>query len=222
MESSDSETYDAASTIESASKTPLKTPMCYSNDQFEILQTLGNYTFAAHFETDEFLQKVITLIQKPDSTKINRLHAPWRKKFKCLSLGKHNYLYMDERLVVLKVLRLVILRSLHYGHPRRDNMLSTVSNVWWPRLHREVVEIAKSCPQCQTYGKNIKTIVKQKQVGELPKCTEANQEIAIDFAGPFQNAIGAKTYLLVSSDHFTAWPEAKFSQKLTTEKVIES
>ena len=32
-------------------------------------------TFAAHFETDEILQKVITLIQKPDSTKINRLPA---------------------------------------------------------------------------------------------------------------------------------------------------
>ena len=73
-------------------------------------------------------------------------------------------------------------------------MLSTVSNVWWLRLHRQVVGIAKSCPHCQTADKNIKTILKQKQVGELPKCTEANQEIAIDHAGPFQNAIGAKKY----------------------------
>ena len=71
MESSDSETYHAASTIEFASKPPLKTPMCYSINQIEILQTFGDYTFAAHFETDEFLQKLITLIEKPDSTKIN-------------------------------------------------------------------------------------------------------------------------------------------------------
>ena len=69
MESSDSETYDAASTIELASKPPLKTPMCYSVNQIEILSTLVIYTFAAHFETDEFLRKVITLTQKPDSTK---------------------------------------------------------------------------------------------------------------------------------------------------------
>ena len=75
---------------------------------------------------------------------------------------------MDERLVVPKALRPVIIRCLHYGHPGRDSMLSAVSNV-------------------------IKTISKQKQVGEL-KCTEANQEIAIYFAGPFQNAIGAKKY----------------------------
>ena len=120
---------------------------------------------------------------------------------------------MDERLVVPKVLRSIIPRSLHYGHTGRDSMLSTVSNVWWPRLHREVVGIARTCPQCQTAGKNIKPLLKQNQIGELPKCTDANLEIDVDFAGPFRNAIGAKQYLLVSIEHFTAWPEAKFFAK---------
>ena len=103
---------------------------------------------------------------------------------------------MDERLVVSKVLRQIILRSLHYGHPGRDSMLSTVSNVWWSRLHPNVVRIARTCPQCQTAGKIIKALLKQNQIGELPKCTEGNQEIAIDFAGPFQNTIGAQKYYL--------------------------
>ena len=76
MESSDSEAYDATSTVEFASKPPLKTPMCYSINQIEISQTLGNNTFAAHFESDEFLQKIVTLIKKPYSKKINRLPAP--------------------------------------------------------------------------------------------------------------------------------------------------
>ena len=48
-----------------------------------------------------------------------------------------------------------------------------------------------------------------------------NQEIAIDFAGPFQNAIGAGKYLLVSIDHYTGWPGAKFLRKPNTEKVLE-
>ena len=81
---------------------------------------------------------------------------------------------MDERLVVSKVLRQIILRSLHYGHPGRDSMLSTVSNVWWPRLHPNVVGIAGTCPQCRTAGKIIKALLKQNQIGELPKCKEAN------------------------------------------------
>ena len=99
---------------------------------------------------------------------------------------------MDERLVFPKTLRPIILHSLHYGHPGRDSMLATVANVWWPRLHREIVGIEQTCQQCKTSGKNIKTLLWQKQEGQLPKCNEINQEIAIDFAGPFKNAIGAK------------------------------
>ena len=65
---------------------------------------------------------------------------------------------MDQRLVIPKLLRLIIMRSLYYGHPGRDNTLATVSNVWWLRLHREVVGIAKACQQCQVPGKNIKPL----------------------------------------------------------------
>ena len=143
------------STIETADKPPIKTPICYSINQVEILQNLGNYTFAAQFEADDFLQKKINLVKKPDATKINRLPALWREKFKCFSLDTNNFLYLDERLVIPKALRPVILRSLHYGHPGRDSMLVTVANVWWPRLHREVVGIAQTCQQCKTSRKNI-------------------------------------------------------------------
>ena len=207
--------------IQAANIPPIKSPICYSINQIEVLQQLGNHTFAAQYESDEFMQKIIGLLKRPDSTKINRLPTPWREKYKCLSLDANDFVYMDERLVVPKTLRPIIMRSLHYGHPGRDAMLATISYVWWPRLHREVVTIARECPQCKESGKNIKTILSQKQIGKLPESKECNQEIAIDFAGPFQNAINAKKYHLVSVDHFSGWPEAKFLSKPTTEKVIE-
>ena len=129
---------------------------------------------------------------------------------------------MDERLVIPESLRPTILRSLHYGHPGRVSMLATVANVWWPRLHREVVGIAQTCQQCKTSGtsgKNIEPILRQKQIGinRQKQTKEINHEIAIDFAGPFQNAIGARKYLLVSIDHYTDWPEAKFLRIPNTE-----
>ena len=107
-------------------------------------------------------------------------------------------MYMDEHLVRPKALRRILIRSLHYGHPGGDTMLATVSNIWWPRFRREVVSLAITCPQCQDSAKNLKPILTQKQFGKLPKPSEINQEIAIDFAGPFQNAPKAKQYLLAS------------------------
>ena len=97
------------STIEFADKLLVKMPICYSNNQVEILQNLGNYTFAAQFEADDFLQKIINLLKKPDATKINCLPAPLRKKLKCFSLDTDNFLFMDERLNIPKALCPIIL-----------------------------------------------------------------------------------------------------------------
>ena len=102
---------------------------------------------------------------------------------------------MDERFVILKTLRPIYMRSLHYGHPGQDSMLATVSNIWWPRLLREVVAIARACPQRSQSVKNVETVLRQNQVVKEPECKKNNQEIAIDFAGPFQNPAKAKKYL---------------------------
>ena len=71
--------------------------------------------------------------------------------------------------------------------------------------------------------KQVKTLklLKQSQFGEIPKSKEPNEEIALDFAGPFQNAEHGKKYLLVAIDKYSAWPDALFLHKPTTKKVIE-
>ena len=63
--------------------------------------------------------------------------------------------------------------------------------------------------------------MKQKQIGKLPEVKEQNEEVALDFAGPFQNAKKRKNFLLVSVDHFSGWPDAKFLHNPTTRKVSE-
>ena len=64
-------------------------------------------------------------------------------------------------------------------------------------------------------------MLRQNQVGKLTKASEQNEEIALDFAGLFQNAKKGKKYLLVSIDHYSRWPEAKFLHRPTTKKVFE-
>ena len=95
---------------------------------------------------------------------------------------------MDNRLVIPHAMRAMTICSLHYGHPGRDAMLGMVSDIWWPKIHREVIDQARLCEQCLQAGKNLKCILKQKQVGKLPEVNEMNEEIALDFAGPFRNA----------------------------------
>ena len=128
---------------------------------------------------------------------------------------------MDERLVIPASLRASIMSSVHYGHPGRDTMLRYISDIWWPKIHREVINTAKCCEQCSLAGKNVKPLKRQNQFGEIPKSVEPNEEIAWDFAGPFQNAEHGKKYMLVAIENYSAWPDAPFLHKPSTKNVIE-
>ena len=100
-------------------------------------------------------------------------------------------------------------------------MLKSVADIWWPRIHhRESELLAQSCSRCQKAGKNLKTIQKQSEYGNLAAAENHNEELALDFAGPFKSAPSAKKYLLVTIDHKTNWPNAAFVRRPTAENVI--
>ena len=109
----------------------------------------------ANYEADKMLQKVIQLVKMKEGAKISRLPAPWREKFISFSVDSRKYLYMDERLVIPTNLRASIMNSIDYGHPGKDIMLRYISDIWWPKIHREVVTTAKCCDQCNRAGKYI-------------------------------------------------------------------
>ena len=84
-----------------------------------------------------------------------------------------------------------------------------------------MVNTTRYCEECSAAGKNDKVLQKQSEFGKIPDSPEPNEEIALDFAGPSQNAKHGKQYLLVTLYNFSAWPDAICLHKATTEKVIE-
>ena len=98
----------------------------------------------ANYENDRNIQKIIRLIKDKNPAVISRLPPPWREKFNSFSLDSKNLLYMDQRLVIPKDMRENVLRAIHFGHAGRDAMLREASDVWWPRIHREIVEKARN------------------------------------------------------------------------------
>ena len=94
---------------------------------------------------------------------------------------------MEPRLVIPQYLRAMIICSLHYGHPGRESMLAMITDIW-PRIHWEAIDQARLCDQCLHSGQILKCVPRQNQVGKITEASEQNDEIALDFAGPFQNA----------------------------------
>ena len=157
------------------------------------LQLLNEKLLPANYHADKTIQKVISIVKNYNRTPVSRLPSPWREKFQSFSVDEREFLYMDNRLVIPNSMRAMIMCSLHYGHPGRDAMLAMIGDIWWPRIHREVIDQARLCEQCLQSGKNLKCIQSQKVFGKIPEVKEQNQEIALDFAGPFQNAREGKS-----------------------------
>ena len=191
------------------------------NDKSPSIKLLNEKLLPANYVADKLIQRVISLVKTYNKTGISRLPSPWRVKFQSFSVDDKNLLYMDNRLVIPQSMRPMIMCSLHYGHPGRDSMLAMVEDIWWPRIHREIIDQARLCEQCLESGKNLKCTLRQKQVGKLPEVEQQNEEIALVFAGPFQNAKKGKNYMLILIDHFSNWPDARFLHRPTTKKVIE-
>ena len=166
----------------------------------EIVEKMNDSYLPATYQADKMIQKVIALVKSREGAKIARLLAPWREKFNSLSIDNKGFLYMDERLGIPANLRASIMSSMHYGHPGRDTMLRYISDIWWTKIHREVINTAMCCEQCSVAGKNVKLLKRQNQFGEIPKSAEPNEENALDFAGPFQNAEHVIKHRLVAID----------------------
>ena len=185
------------------------------------IQLLNEKLLPANYSADKTIQRVIAIVKNYNETAVSRLPPPCREKFQSFSIDERNFLYMDNRLGFPQSMRAMIMCSLRYGHPGRDAMLLMVGDIWWPRIHREVIDQERLCEQCLQSGKNLNCIQSRKETGKIYKTKEQNEEIALDFAGPFQNAREGNKYLQVSIDHFSGWPDAKFLRCPTTKKVFE-
>ena len=47
-----------------------------------------------------------------------------------------------------------MLTAIHFGHAGRDAMLRDAADVWWPRIHKEIVEKANNWAECIRADKN--------------------------------------------------------------------
>ena len=87
-------------------------------------------------------------------------------------------------------------------------MLESAKLCWWPGMDSDIKEKARNCVRCIQNGKNLKTKLTSKDLGKLRTLTGPNQELQIDFYGPFRFQ-NKKKFLIVSIDRFTKWVNIK-------------
>ena len=130
-------------------------------------------------------------------------------------------LLVDNRLAVPEKLRQAVLRRLHQGHPGHEAMLEVSNYLWWPHMHKDIVNMAEECRSCTRYGKNAKCIIPENSAKPLPLLTQAGQELQLDYAGPLEDHKGRKIYLLGAIDRHSKFPSVKVTKSTGGKSTIK-
>ena len=56
-------------------------------------------------------------------------------------------------------------------------VLDAAKKIWWPRMHRDKIQVCKDCPQCIKIGINFKSIIPFNSCRSLPRLLGPNGEL---------------------------------------------
>ena len=119
---------------------------------------------------------------------------------------------VDNRMAVPGQLRQVVLTRVHRAHTGQEAMLDVLRYLWWPLMHKDIVNLAEECRNCTRYGKNVKYIIPKNASIPLPLLTQPSQEVQLDYAGPLEDHKGKNIYLLVAIVRYSKFPSVKITK----------
>ena len=145
---------------------------------------------------DAILKEVRDCVLRNDPDRLQEISPYLFSYWRDLSV-KHGCVCLDERIAIPKAIKDRVLEDIHSTHPGSFALLSLAQNIWWPYIHRDILAKASECKACTEIGKNLKSGILHRKWAPLPKCTEPNDEIQIDFGGPILNEKGIEQYFII-------------------------
>ncbi|GJU93574.1 reverse transcriptase domain-containing protein [Tanacetum coccineum] len=105
-----------------------------------------------------------------------------------------------------------IIQEIHQGSYRMHaGSRSVVSKImkqgyYWPSMHNDAKALIQRCEACRIYSS-----IPRKPKQEMKSITSASpiSQWGIDIVGPLPMALGGARFLVVATDYFTKWVEAK-------------
>ena len=128
---------------------------------------------------------------------------------------------VDNRIAIPICLRKPLLARLQKSHAGQLAMVDAAQYIWWPRMHRNFVQLCKDCPQCTKFGKNLKANASFSSTKPLPLLSGPNEELQLDYAGPLIDSDGNNIYILVAIDRYSKYPSAMITRSTGGRKIIK-
>ena len=142
LEASHAEIMDTmVATVEKATETDEDTPLF----RRKLQKVLEIPYIAAATKKDRNLPPLINFVKKRDWDAIKASHGQYWFNIRNRLYVREDCLLVDERIVIPSQLRQTVLDSLHLTHPGSADMFDLSQHVWFPNIHRSIVQMAQYC-----------------------------------------------------------------------------
>ena len=189
----------------------------------------GNFTLSKLFDKtllaeliseDVWMDRLRRVIERKDRAGFELMGPYTNPLWNQLSVVD-DCILVDNRIAVPAQLRQAVLKRIHRGHPGQEAMIDVSNYLWWPHMHKDIVNLAEECRECTRYGKNAKYIIPKNSSQPLPLLSQPGQEVQLDYAGPLEDHKGKKIYLLVAIDRFSKFPSVKVTKSTGGKSTIK-
>jgi hypothetical protein len=100
----------------------------------------------------------------------------------------------------------------HFGI--KATMDKTRQRYFWPTMGEDIRKYIETCDTCQRLGRPKRTeVLRPIGVGQ------AFDRLGIDIVGPLKPTLMGKRYIVVATDYFTKWPEARAIEKADAKTI---
>ena len=139
-------------------------------------------TIAGETTNDEKLLKTLVCIEQKTMEQIPEEYKGYTKHLST----RFGVVFYDDKIIIPQTLRRTIITLLHKGHAAINKMSAAAKPFWWPKLKKEIQNKCDECIPCKMNGKSIKPQIPMSEKNYLPPTDKPNEEIQLDFIGPFR------------------------------------
>ena len=174
-----------------------------------LARVFGEEFLAEATTQDRTLTPIIKMIKDKDWEVLRKTNKYFYSLRKDLAITESGCTLYDNKLVIPRNLKQLVIDAIHQTHPGQAGMLSLGNLICFPCIHRSLTSKAHTCEECTKQGKNIKPLISKQNLGKFPPLEEPNEELQMDLAGlmPFRNHTD-NYYILVSVDRYSRCPTA--------------
>ena len=172
---------------------------------------------------DKNLQAIIKFVKAHKWEELKHFSKYYYSLRNDLAVAQSVCLLCYGNLIIPYQLQNLVINAVHRTHPGQVGMIRLANLIWFPQIHRTIALRAENFRQCLDRGNNLKPLIPKSNLGQLPKLSEPNEEIQLDFAGPIVDTKNPNNehYILAVVDRYYRYPSAVVHTNCDTQTSID-